>query len=78
MELDRLCRKDNSSQTSRRRLQVTSRYRDELLSKRASELCTVPLPGSGIETGFPFARAVCAFCACCSHFDYTVSTSAFA
>ena len=28
---------------------------------RGPELCAVPLPGSGIGTGFPFARRVCTF-----------------
>lgn len=44
-----LCRKDNSSQRFEGRLLVASRCHDR------HEVRTVPLPGSGIWTGFPFA-----------------------
>ncbi|XP_066601831.1 uncharacterized protein, partial [Prorops nasuta] len=57
-ELERLYRKENSSRISRRRLQVILGYPDEHLL-RGPELYAVPLPGSGIGTGFPFARRVC-------------------
>ena len=43
-----LCRKDNSSQSSGGRLLVVSRCHDELRVR------TVPRPGSGIWTRFPF------------------------
>jgi hypothetical protein len=43
-----LCRKDNSSQSSGGRLLVVSRCHD------GYEIRTVPLPGSGIWTRFPF------------------------
>lgn len=56
-ELERLCRKENSSRISRRRLQVTLGCPDEH-SCEGPNLKAVPLPGSGIETGFPFARRV--------------------
>lgn len=57
-ELERLYRKENSPRTSRRRLQVILGYPDEH-SYEGPDWYTVPLPGSGIGTGFPFARWVC-------------------
>lgn len=56
-ELERLYRKENSSRISRRRLQVILGYPDE--NSYGPELYAVPLPGSGIGTGFPFARRAC-------------------
>lgn len=53
-ELERLCRTENSARVSRRRLRVLLGYPDELLLRGPDE--SVPLPGSGIGTGFPFAR----------------------
>jgi len=55
MELERLCRKENSSWISRRRLRVILGYPDEL-SNEGPTFFAVPLPGSGIGTGFPFAH----------------------
>jgi hypothetical protein len=48
-----LCRKDNSSQSFGGRLLVASRCHDR------HEVRTVPQPGSGIWTGFPFACEWC-------------------
>ncbi|KAF5298877.1 hypothetical protein FQR65_LT09528 [Abscondita terminalis] len=53
MDLERSCRKENSSRTSRRRLRVVLGCPDEL-SMRA-RIMAVPLPGCGIGTAFPFA-----------------------
>lgn len=56
-ELERSNRKENSSPISRRRLRVFLGYPDELpSSRRGARRRTVPLPGSGIGTGLPFAR----------------------
>jgi hypothetical protein len=52
-ELERLCRTENSARVSRRRLRVPLGYPDELLLRGPDG--SVPLPGSGIGTGFPFA-----------------------
>lgn len=63
-ELERLCRTENSARVSRRRLRVLLGYPDELppwKGGRPEE--TVPLPGSGIGTGFPFAPREHAFSA---------------
>jgi hypothetical protein len=51
MEPERSCRKENSSRGSRRHLWGHSRYR---VNTRI--VSAVPQPGSGIGTGFPFAR----------------------
>ena len=58
MELERSGRKENSSRTSRRRLQATLGYPVEhsLFRNEGTIIETVPLPGSGIGTGFPFAQ----------------------
>ena len=52
-ELERLCRTENSARFSRRRLRVPLDYPNELLLREPDGL--VPLPGSRIGTGFPFA-----------------------
>jgi hypothetical protein len=51
MEPERSGRKENSSRGSRRHLWAHSRYR---VNTRI--VSAVPQPGSGIGTGFPFAR----------------------
>lgn len=57
MELERSGRKENSSRTPRRRLQATLGYPVEhSLLYEGTIVETVPLPGSGIGTGFPFAQ----------------------
>ncbi|KPJ04392.1 hypothetical protein RR46_01761 [Papilio xuthus] len=58
MELERSGRKENSSRTPRRRLQATLGYPVEhsLFINEGTIIETVPLPGSGIGTGFPFAQ----------------------
>lgn len=58
-ELERLCRTENSARVSRRRLRVLLGYPDELLVRGPED--SVPLPGSGIGTGFPFALRKDAF-----------------
>ena len=54
-ELERSCRKENSFRGSRRRLRALLGYPDEPLVR--ARQTAVPLPGSGIGTGFPFARS---------------------
>jgi len=64
--LGRLRRKDNSSRGPRRRLRVLSRYRDEPATYACAhatwgsqvEDLSVPLPGTGILAGLPFALRV--------------------
>lgn len=57
MELERSGRKENSSRTPRRRLQASLGYPVEHSLKNEGTINeTVPLPGSGIGTGFPFAQ----------------------
>ena len=55
-ELERSCRKENSFRGPRRRLRALLGCPDEPLAR--ARQTTVPLPGSVIGTGFPFARSM--------------------
>jgi hypothetical protein len=68
-ELERSCRKENSFRGPRRRLRALLGCPDEPLAR--ARRTTVPLPGSGIGTGFPFARSM-GLCLCESVFPIAV------